>query len=145
MPVGVSPPPEPPPPSPSTTERIRQIRDLDAFARSVSGQRLDLDKLASQVHLLGISPAWPSVENSIRAFERATPSSTDPTLVSHQSLIESYTAQMLDTAYVALRRALIVSNSDDAYPCEDELLAGLLERAMQLLATDLRFRKERRR
>lgn len=127
------------PPPPSTTERIRQIRDLDAFARSVSGGRLDLDKLASQVHLLGISPAWPSVENSIRAFERATPSSADPTLVSHQSLIESY-AQMLDASYGALRRALIVATLM-TLPMRGANFWRLLERAMQLLATDLRFAK----
>src|SRR5262249_1795604 len=47
---------------PPTADRIAQIRTLDDYLLSVSSQRLNLDKLSTQVPLLSISPAWPAVD-----------------------------------------------------------------------------------
>jgi len=124
----------------SIAEHIGFIQDLDSLLRLASGERLDLDRLASQIQLLGLSPAWPSVEMAMRTLEPSAGSmATTGAAQSAESIIESY-ARMLDTAWPAIRRAMALAVVlANAMPGSNS--ARKFDAALRMLAADLRFGK----
>jgi hypothetical protein len=126
----------------TTDDRIQQIRALDKFISDLTEGRMNLDRLATQIHLLSISPAWPSVDGAIRGFHAASPAmkaQPDPTLLDHISLIESY-GSMLDQAAGAIRRSLVIGTAMTLV-MPGRSYVRQLDHALRLLAADLRFAK----
>lgn len=134
-------PPVAQPAKPATESRIQQIREWDEFIRKISEDRVDLDQLAA-LRLLGLSPAWPTVDLAIRAYESSRQLSsvaTDPAIEVHRNIIEQY-AQMLETASGAIRRTLLLASVLTLY-APGTGYARLLTQCLHVVAGDLRFSK----